>query len=199
MHVFRIWLLEELFVCVCELLSWVQPMSPALQTDSWLSEAPGKPRRIISVLIILPNLYLKPPSTKQHHLALDVSCFQSIIDTLVSRLGSANYCLFFFVHKVLLGQSMLIAFCYHRNCMAYGTWNVASPSLEKCLPILGLWGCCTDWKWCDTVLGIWQLFSLHHYSSRQKVKVTQTRKKMFQLLNPADQWILSHLRRSSCS
>jgi len=82
-------------------------MSPALQTDSLLSEAPGKPRRIISVFIILPNLYLKPPSTKQHHLALDVSPFQSIIDTLVSRLGSANYCLFFFVHKVLLGQSML--------------------------------------------------------------------------------------------
>ena len=105
MHVFRIWLLEEL-LCVCELLSWVQPMSSALQTDSLLSEPPGKPRRIIiSVLIILPNLYLKPPSTKQRHLALDVSPFQSITDTLVSRLGSANYCLFFFVHKVLLEQS----------------------------------------------------------------------------------------------
>ena len=26
-----------------------------------------------------------------------------------------------FLNKVLLGQSMLIAFCYHRNCMAYGT------------------------------------------------------------------------------
>lgn len=104
-----------------------------------------------------------------------------------------------FLNKVLLKQSMLIAFCYHRNCKAYGTWNVASPSLEKSLRILGLWGCCTDWKWCDTVLGTWQLFSLHHYSSRQKVKVIQTRKKMFQLPNPADQWILNYLRSSSCS
>ena len=81
-------------------------MSPALQTGSLLSEPPGKPRRIItSVLIILPNLHLKPPSTKQHHLALDIYPFQSIIDTLASRLGSANNCLFFFVHKVLLEQS----------------------------------------------------------------------------------------------
>ena len=83
-----------------------EPGSPPFQADYLLSELPGKPRRIIiSVLIILPNLYLKPPSTKQRHLALDVSPFQSITDTLVSRLGSANYCLFFFVHKVLLEQS----------------------------------------------------------------------------------------------
>ena len=66
-------------------------MSSALQTDSLLSEPPGKPRRIIiSVLIILPNLYLKPPSTKQRHLALDVSPFQSITDTLVSRLEQSQ-------------------------------------------------------------------------------------------------------------
>ena len=83
----------------------------------------------------------------------------------------------FFFNKVLLGQSMLIAFCYHRNCMAYGTWNMASPSLEKSLPIPDLWGYCTEWKWCDTVLGPRQLFSLYHYSNRQKVKVMQTRKK----------------------
>ena len=85
--------------------------------------------------------------------------------------------LVFFLNKVLLEHSMFIAFCYHRNCMAYGTWNMASPSLEKSLPIPHLWGYCTDWKWCDTVLGPWQLFSLHHYSNRQKVKVMRTRKK----------------------
>lgn len=122
-------------------------------------------------------------------------------ETRSHRLASSQSCQLpvFFLNKVLSEESVLIAFCYHRNYMAYGNWNVASPSLEKSLLIPGLWGCCTDWKWCDTVLGTWQLFSLHHYSSRQKVKVMQTRKKMFQLPNPADQWILNHLRRSSCS
>ena len=49
------------------------------------------------------------------------------------RLASSQSCQlpFFFLNKVLLEESVLIAFCYHRNYMAYGNWNVASPSLEK--------------------------------------------------------------------